>query len=48
MAGPPEEMVRCLPADLACTIVTHSPGGIAVALVERLLIEVILYRRAAV
>ncbi len=36
-----EEMVRCLPADLACTIVTHSPG-IAVALVERPLIEVIL------
>lgn len=36
-----EEMVRCLPADLACTVVTHSPG-IAVALVERPLIEVIL------
>lgn len=36
-----EEMVRCLPTDLACTIVTHSPG-IAVALVERPLIEVIL------
>ena len=35
------EMVRCLPADLACTVVTHSPG-IAVALVERPLIEVIL------
>ncbi|ENP7127829.1 DeoR/GlpR transcriptional regulator [Raoultella planticola] len=36
-----EEMVRCLPTDLACTIVTHSPG-IAVALVGRPLIEVIL------
>jgi DeoR/GlpR family transcriptional regulator of sugar metabolism len=34
-------MVRSLPADLACTVVTHSPG-IAVALVERPLIEVIL------
>lgn len=34
-------MVSYLPADLACTIVTHSPG-IAVALVDRPLIEVIL------
>lgn len=36
-----EEMVKCLPAELSCTVVTHSPG-IAVALVERPLIEVIL------
>lgn len=35
------EMVKFLPADLACTIVTHSPG-IAVALVDRPLIEMIL------
>lgn len=35
------EMVKLLPADLACTIVTHSPG-IAVALVDRPLVEVIL------
>lgn len=36
-----EEMVRSLPADLTCTVVTHSPG-IAVALVGWPLIEVIL------
>lgn len=35
------EMVRLLPDNLACTVVTHSPG-IAVALVEKPLIEVIL------
>ncbi|QGN38935.1 DeoR/GlpR family DNA-binding transcription regulator [Klebsiella oxytoca] len=35
------EMVRLLPENLACTVVTHSPG-IAVALVEKPLIEVIL------
>ena len=35
------EMVRLLPATLACTVVTHSPG-IAVALVDKPLIEVIL------
>ncbi len=35
------ELVRCLPADLAITVVTHSPG-IALALVEHPLIEVIL------
>ena len=34
-------MIACLPADLACTVVTHSPG-IAVALVEHPQIEVIL------
>ena len=34
-------MVRLLPDNLACTVVTHSPG-IAVALVEKPLIEVIL------
>lgn len=35
------EMMRLLPDNLACTVVTHSPG-IAVALVEKPLIEVIL------
>src|SRR5690606_27878641 len=35
------ELVRCLPDDLAITVVTHSPG-IALALVEHPLIEVIL------
>jgi DeoR/GlpR family transcriptional regulator of sugar metabolism len=35
------EMMRLLPADLACTVVTHSPG-IAVALVDHPRIEVIL------
>lgn len=35
------EMVRLLPENLVCTVVTHSPG-IAVALVEKPLIEVIL------
>ncbi|PXW49637.1 DeoR family transcriptional regulator [Klebsiella oxytoca] len=35
------EMARLLPNDLACTVVTHSPG-IAVELVEKPLIEVIL------
>lgn len=34
-------MIAALPADLACTVVTHSPG-IAVALVEHPRIEVIL------
>ena len=35
------EMMHLLPDNLACTVVTHSPG-IAVALVEKPLIEVIL------
>jgi hypothetical protein len=34
-------MMRLLPDNLACTVVTHSPG-IAVALVEKPRIEVIL------